>query len=75
MSRDPLYIVETPAKSTDSAEPSATEGRGPTKRIPLCCQRCAHYRPTFFLKIGRECAAFGTVTGVLDDRCGFYAPK
>ena len=75
MSRDPLYIVETPAESTDSAEPSATEGRGMARPVPLCCQRCAHYRPTFFLKIGRECAAFGTVAGVLDDKCGFYAPK
>lgn len=46
-----------------------------TGQVPLCCQRCAHYRPTFYLKIGRECAAFGTVAGVLDDKCGFYAPK
>lgn len=75
MNRDPLYIVETPAEPTDSAEPSATEGSGMTRPVPLCCQRCDHYRPTFFLKIGRECAAFGTVAGVLDDKCGFYAPK
>lgn len=68
MSRDrekePLYIEGTPVKSIDSAKP-----------VPICCQRCAHYRPTFFLKIGRECAAFGTVAGVLEDKCGFYAPK
>ena len=68
MSRDQekklLYIEGTPQRSTASVHP-----------IPLCCQRCAHYRPTFYLKIGQECAAFGTVAGVLDDKCGFYAPK
>lgn len=62
--KEPLYIEGTDKRSTDSAHP-----------VPLCCQRCAHYRPTFFLKIGLECAAFGTVAGVLDDKCGFYAPK
>lgn len=60
-----LYNVETPDRETEK----------PRNDPPLCCQRCAHYRPTFFLKIGRECAAFGTVEGVLDDKCGFYAPK
>lgn len=75
MNRDPLYIVETPAEPTDSAEPSAPEGGGTTGQVPLCCLHCAHFRPTFYLKIGRECAAFGMVEGVLDDKCGFYAPK
>lgn len=43
--------------------------------VPRCCQSCAHYRPTFYRLIGRECAAFTTTKGVLEDRCGFYAPR
>ena len=63
--KQPLYNVETHDRETDK----------PGNDPPLCCRSCAHYRPTFYRMIGRECAAFGTTAGVLEDRCGFYAPK
>ena len=63
--KKPLYNVETPDRETDK----------PGNDPPLCCRSCDHYRPTFYRMIGRECAAFGTTAGVLEDRCGFYAPK
>ena len=45
----------------------------PERIIPACCKTCDFYRPKFWRMAGRECAAFGTVDGVKDDRCGLYS--
>lgn len=43
--------------------------------VPECCKRCAHYLPKFWRQLGKECGAFGTVEGVKNGRCGFWAAK
>lgn len=43
--------------------------------VPGCCKRCSHYLPQFWAQLGKECSAFGTVEGVKNGHCGFFAPK
>jgi hypothetical protein len=31
--------------------------------------------PQFWTQLGKECSAFGTVAGVKNNRCGFFALK
>ena len=45
----------------------------PERIIPKCCQSCDYYKPRFWRVWGKECAAFGPVDGVKDDRCGLYS--
>lgn len=44
------------------------------RNIPACCPGCDYYHPKFFTVAMRECAAFGTCSGVRDDRCGMRIP-
>ena len=46
----------------------------PTKEaeMPECCLTCGNYKPKFWRIIGKECAAFGTVKGVKNNRCGAW---
>lgn len=45
------------------------------KKVPKCCRTCSNYHNPFYKVQHKECAAFGTVNGVLDDRCGFWSEK
>ena len=45
------------------------------EKTPACCLTCGHYRPTFWMVVNKECAAFGTVRGVKNERCGAWCKR
>lgn len=44
-------------------------------KAPACCLTCGHYLPAFFTVADKECAAFGTTTGVKLERCGAWTKR
>ena len=44
------------------------------RNVPACCPGCDYYHSKFFTVAQRECAAFGTCSGVKEDRCGMRIP-
>ena len=42
---------------------------------PTCCQTCNYYMPQSWTVAGRQCAVFGSIDGIRDNRCGARAPK
>lgn len=42
---------------------------------PTCCQTCNYYMPQSWTVAGRQCAVFGSIDGIRDNRCGARAPR
>ena len=45
------------------------------KKVPKCCITCENYHNQFYKVQHKECAAFGNIAGVLNDKCGFWSEK
>ena len=50
-------------------------GRAVREGTPACCLTCGDYHPALWVLCEKECAAFGTVDGVKDGRCGAWEPR
>jgi len=57
-----------------SGQQRESKGSG-SGSIPKCCSCCGYYKPQMWTLLGRDCAAFGTIDGVKNDRCGMWNPR
>lgn len=56
-------------------KPYETRPRMDEREAPEICTRCDYYKPKFWRVQQKECAAFGTVDGVRDNRCGMFSRR
>ena len=46
-----------------------------SEQVPEICTRCGNWKPMFYRVQNKDCAAFGNVKGVKNNRCGAWCKR